>query len=130
MLDECAIIRDPSGHRDDTFNRTTGVWSRPLSDFSEVYSGPCSVRADANATTRGDYNEGGQQAVRRAYTGRIPLDAVDVDETCILEVTASRDPRLEGMRFKLTEVFGSTFAVSRKFALTSVAPVLREDPDA
>lgn len=118
------ITHDPQGPDDDTFNTTTGLWTRV--GESTVYSGVGSVRANDPERT---VDVGGGEQVRSEWGLKLPLTAPDPPAGAIVEVlTNTRDPAIVGRRFKISRTLGSTFAVMRKATMHEFVPIGNELP--
>jgi hypothetical protein len=116
MVDRCRILRDPSGHRDDVLDRTTGRLTPPAGDEATVYEGPCGPTVETPLDARRD--EGGRTAHYRAWRTRIPMSApLPERNDVVVLVACERDPSLVGHRLRITDVNQSSIGVTRRLAL-------------
>lgn len=115
MVDTCAIVRAlaTSGS---TWNDTTGRYER---NTSQVYAGPCRVRAQDTQPTNpvageAEYNETG-------YVVSLPMSVVAVHVGDVITITASaRDLALVGRVFIVTSVSAQTDQTARRLAVKEV----------
>lgn len=115
MIDRCRVTADPEGADDDTFDPATGVLTRPVGDTSTIYEGKSLFyrrrRVETPATQ-------GEAAVTvQEYFGAIPLAEIGVKVGNTYTVVASADPWAIGRPFRITEVLGETYAVTRDLKL-------------
>lgn len=122
MLDQCTIVADAEIFADDTFDTTTGEWTRDPADDSPVYAGKCLIKYETSTAT----NEGGQDMAIEGYVARIPLAVVNVTPGMGLVCTDSRDLFLIGHRWKIDTVIGGTFKVARGLVLSEIASEPRQ----
>jgi hypothetical protein len=116
MVDQCRILRDSAGPRDDVLNRTTGRIAPPAGDETTVYEGICGPTVETPLDARRE--EGGRTAHYRAWRTRIPMSApLPVRNDVVLILECERDPTLVGRRLRITDVNQSSIGVTRRLAL-------------
>lgn len=126
LIDHALITLDPVGFSDDTFDTTTGLWTRPTDDQGLVYDGPCSLKNLTGVVSDDD----GVDTVVSEWVGKIMLlSSAGVTEGAIMVVDASRDPGAVGRKFKVDEVIAGTFKVSRRLRLSSLLASPRQWSD-
>lgn len=115
MVDQCRITSDPEGAGDDVLDQATGELVPPASDTSTVYEGPCVVYLRPRAERTDE--QGGATMTVQDYIGAIPLaeTAPRIGDT--FTVTDTRDPRFVNRSFRIVEVLGGTYAVTRDLRL-------------
>lgn len=126
LLDHCQITADPQAFADDTFDETTLTWTRPGGDTSLAYDDVCAIRHES-----GQIGEmGGADMLEGVWTARILLlGSAAVVQGAVLTVTASRDPGMVGRTFKVDEIIGGTFKLTRRLRLSSITLSTRERSD-
>lgn len=118
------ITRDTQGPDDDTFNTTTGVWTRV--GQTTVYSGKAAFRA---SDPERQYEVGGGMELRSEWALRLPIEAAEPKAGDFVEIlTNVRDPAMVGRRFRIDRVLGSTLGVVRRCVMYEFTPIGRELP--
>jgi len=118
------ITYDPQGPDDDTFNTTTGEWTRV--GQTTVYSGAAAFRA--NDPER-QVDVGGGEQIRSEWGLKLPMSAPQPEAGAMVEIlTCKRDPSLVGRRFKITRTLGSSFGIMRKAVMHEFVPIGNELP--
>ena len=118
------ITRDPEGADDDTFNTTTGAWTRV--GQTVVYTGPASFRAgSADPNRRVDV--GGSEELRTEWHLRLPLSAPAPSVGDFVTIrTNVRDPSQVGRLFRVDRVLGSSMAIVQRLVMSEYHPLARE----
>lgn len=110
MTDTVRLRRNPGGNDDDVLNPNPGNLTLDAGAVEPYYDGPATIRVS--------------QAAENGVAGSmasVPL-AVIPDEDDVIEVVTSRDPTLPGRWFRVDQVRGGTFAISRRLVISEVAP--------
>ncbi len=118
MQDVILIEDDVQRYDDDSFDPSTGTYSRPTNDQTFVYRGPGAVvPANQEAVTRGD--DGAiYQAPDRAYDGLLPARVRNARPNHVLTVVRSvRDPEMTGRRFRVVDDIVTSLPVLRRVRL-------------
>lgn len=110
MTDTCRLYRNPGGVEDDTLAPTSEGAILDPGTVEPYYEGKCLFRV-STAAANGVQGSGAS----------IPLEQEPARDD-FFEVVASRDPESVGRWFRVADVQGGTFAVSRKLVLAEVAP--------
>lgn len=116
MLDACTIVEDAAGFSDDSFDTTTGLWTRGGGDGSLIYSGKCMIRHESAVPA----GFGEQQTIEQQWILRVPLNTAGIVAGQIARIDSSRDPSLPSREWKIDEVLGGTFAVSRRLRVSAI----------
>lgn len=117
MTDRGKLRRNPGGPDDDVLNPNPG--SLELSPGGlpvPYYDGPMTIKISA-AAANGETGSAASFPI-----GIVPL------EGDFLEVAEALDGSLVGRWFRVDEVKGGTFAVSRRVVLAEVAPQWADEP--
>lgn len=118
MDDACTVTRDPSGTADDTFDQTTGAYTPPAGDVTEVYSGKCLLSFQTGVGREG--NRGGGSFQTTGYKLQIPVSAPPLQVGDWVELTGSlRDSQQVGRRFQVESTQYRTLTLTRSANLVA-----------
>lgn len=109
LTDRCRLRRNPGGEEDDTLSAEPGELTLTPQTITPYYDGVCALRVES----------GGDGADTATVT--VPL-AIVPDEGDVAEIYEARDPGLVGRWFRIDQVGGGTFAVSRRCQVGEVPP--------
>lgn len=109
MTDRCRLRRNPGGETDDVLDPNPQELTLDPGEIEPYYDGVCIARA----------SEGGTGEDASSCT--VPL-SVEASAGDITEIYESRDSAMVGRWFRVEQVFGGTFAVSRRLKIAEVAP--------
>lgn len=109
MTDVCALRRNPGGVDDDVLNPNPGSLDLGTAAPAPYYTGPCMFRVSPV-----DVDNGIDSSVS------VPLE-VDARDDDFVEILEARDTTMVGHWFRVDQVRGGTFAVSRKLVTKEVA---------
>lgn len=111
MDDACVVTRE--GGR--TLNETTGLYS---STPATIYTGPCRLVVPPRAPT--DVVVVGQvEVAQRARLDLPVLTSTAVRDGDVVTFTASEDPALVGVKYRLRGEAGQTHATARRYFVES-----------
>ncbi len=116
MVDACTITRDVDGVRDDTLDPATLELIPPNPDTTTVYSGPCGIAArnPSGQSTQSLTADGGDREWAARYTLKTPLAGPVPQPGDSVLITASRDPGMVGVVFRVIGPTVGTFRLSRR----------------
>lgn len=117
------ITLDPAGAGDDTFNTTTGLWTRV--GQTTVYEGKAGFRAN---NPEQDLDIGGSNEIRGEWALKLPLSFMPTPGSFVLILTCARDPLLVGKEFRIERVLGSSMGVLRRCTMHEYTSGPREIP--
>lgn len=116
------ITTDPEGADDDTFNTTTGQWTRV--GETTVYEGPAAFRGGPLERARLQDDE-----ARTEWFLSMPLSAPDPLGGSFVEIlTCLADPQLVGRRFRIVRTISSSLGVVRRCSMQEYTTIGRERP--
>lgn len=116
------ITVDPLGAEDDTFNTTTGAWTRV--GQTTFYEGPASFRPGPLERARLEDDE-----ARTEWFLSLPLTAHDPPGGAFVEIlTCLADPALVGRRFRVIRTISSSLGVVRRCSMHEYTTIGRERP--
>jgi hypothetical protein len=104
--DEATVDR-PAGTG--SLNTTTGDWTPSAS--SEVYSGPCLIRAFVWEGT--DVEVGGTEVRLRRIRAKFPVDTDIQVHDMIVPTTSTYDESMVGVSFRVTDAFRDGWQIAR-----------------
>lgn len=104
MLDTC------STRRPDGYERVDG---RDVPKFVPIYTGKCKVQA-GTVLTASPQDVGGGVVTQTTRRVDLPMSAPEHQGGDLIDVTTSHDPQLVGKTFRVTSLFGKTFATARR----------------
>jgi hypothetical protein len=121
LLDECAILVDQEGTRDDELDPVTDLLVRPAGDAATLYLGPCAVKPESESRVK-VYPVGPSEPEPPVQYGlKLPWDAPDVPEGSTVVITAvEHDATLLGRRYVTGSVLRRTLLVSRTVRITEI----------
>lgn len=126
MDDECSILHDSDGYADDTFDRVTGLWVRPLSDGTETYSGPCIVTPLGRGA---DTTDGDRPRSVSRVTVKLPVGS-SAPPGSVLTITGSlRNEHLVDTAWRVVGEDSGTFSVTHKVTCERLVASLAEQAD-
>ncbi|WP_256789817.1 DUF6093 family protein [Frankia sp. AvcI1] len=116
MVDACTITRDVDGVRDDVLDPATLALVPPDPDTAIVYTGPCGIaaRSPAGQSTQSLIADGGDREWAARYTLKTPLAGPVPEPGDTVLITASRDPGMVGLEFRVIGPTVGTFRLSRR----------------
>lgn len=116
------VTVDPLGAEDDTFNTTTGAWTRV--GQTTLYEGPAAFRAGPLERARLEDDE-----ARTEWFLSTPLTAPAPPGGAFVEIlTCVADPTNVGRRFRVIRTASSSLAVVRRSSMYEYTLVGRERP--
>lgn len=107
MVDECSIVLPGKP----TFDDETGLYSDP--EPASIYEGRCTVRPSQGLSQR-VVESGGKLVTLKVYDVILPRAAVGVAEGQAVDITASTDPALVGVRMWVREAIFATEPTTRR----------------
>ena len=102
MTDRVRLWRNPLGHEDDTMAPDAGNLDLDTGPLEAVYDGKAIIKVS--------------EVAEDGAAGSLPF-AVIPDENDLIEVVESRDASVVGRWFRVDQVRGGTFSVSRRMVL-------------
>lgn len=109
MTDAGELYRNPGGEDDDVLDPNPTGFTLDPSTMVQVYAGKLTFKLSA-AAANGETSS----------MASLPLE-VEADVDDFLRLTETRDPAMDGRWFRVSEVRGGTFAVTRRLVLAEIA---------
>jgi hypothetical protein len=126
MDDACTIVHDPTGFADDTFDRVTGTWLRPVPDGSTVYSGKCFASRGGGGHDQLDAER--PKSITRLVL-KLPVGSSAPPGSVCTFTASLRNPFLIDTTWRVVSEESSTFSVTHRVRLERLVDSLTEQAD-